>query len=360
MPSIDALVECPVYDSFRVQQIAGMFDVSLADKLREKFSVEVPDTSEDWEVGLIVGPSGSGKSTIAKAAFGDSLYCGGDWKSDRSILDCFPENLATSDIVGLLTSVGFSSPPSWPKPYQVLSNGEKFRCDLAMALSRSLIESSPLIVYDEFTSVVDRTVAKIGSAAIANSIRKGIRKCRFVAVTCHYDVAEWLEPDWVVDMASQSLTRGRLRRPQLDIQIFRGSNDTWKLFAKHHYLSGECSPAAAKYVGMFDGHPVCFAGVIGDFGHKGYKRVSRIVTLPDFQGVGIGGRFLDAVAAIEYANGHTLRIRASHPSVINHCKRSVRWKCKSYEGARFRKHTTVVAKTSSGRCVASFEYVPES
>ena len=37
------------------------------------------------------------------------------------------------EITGLFTAVGFSSPPSWVKPYQVLSNGEQFRCDLARA-----------------------------------------------------------------------------------------------------------------------------------------------------------------------------------------------------------------------------------
>lgn len=38
------------------------------------------------------------------------------------------------EITGLFTAVGFSSPPSWARPYRVLSNGEQFRCDLAPAL----------------------------------------------------------------------------------------------------------------------------------------------------------------------------------------------------------------------------------
>ena len=44
--------------------------------------------------------------------------------------------------------------------------------------------------YDEFTSVIDRTVAQIGSSAIAKTVRK--RKQKFVAVSCHYDIEEWL------------------------------------------------------------------------------------------------------------------------------------------------------------------------
>ena len=51
------------YDSFRVQQVAGMFDVPLAEKATERFEVDVPGDDEEWQIGLIVGPSGSGKST---------------------------------------------------------------------------------------------------------------------------------------------------------------------------------------------------------------------------------------------------------------------------------------------------------
>ena len=66
MPTLDVTVTCPVYDSFRVQQVAGMFDVPLADRVVERFSVELPADNEPWKIGLIVGPSGSGKTTIAK------------------------------------------------------------------------------------------------------------------------------------------------------------------------------------------------------------------------------------------------------------------------------------------------------
>ena len=79
MPAIDVTVSCPIRDSFRVQQVAGMFDVPLTEKATERFQVEIPDVSEKWTIGLIVGPSGSGKSTIARQAFGENLYSGADW-----------------------------------------------------------------------------------------------------------------------------------------------------------------------------------------------------------------------------------------------------------------------------------------
>ena len=67
MPCLDVVVSCPVHDSFRVQQVAGMFDVPLAERATERFEVDVPGNDEEWQIGLIVGPSGSGKSTIAAA-----------------------------------------------------------------------------------------------------------------------------------------------------------------------------------------------------------------------------------------------------------------------------------------------------
>ena len=172
-------VHCPIHDSFRVQQIAGLFDVPLSKRAVERFTVELPDLAAepDWRIGLIVGPSGSGKTTVARHVFGASVADRARWPSDRAVIDCFGE-LPIREITGLLTAVGFSSPPSWIKPYHVLSGGERFRCDLARALasrrSRLAATRSPRsgarrapVVFDEFTSVVGRTVAKIASAAVA-------------------------------------------------------------------------------------------------------------------------------------------------------------------------------------------------
>jgi ABC-type ATPase with predicted acetyltransferase domain len=89
--------------------------------------------------------------------------------------------------------VGFATVWSWLKPYHVLSNGEKMRVDLA----RAILTEKETIVFDEFTSVVDRTVAKTASFAISKAIRKMGKK--FVAVACHRDIIDWLEPDWIYD-----------------------------------------------------------------------------------------------------------------------------------------------------------------
>ena len=143
-------------------------------------------------MSVIVGSSGTGKSTIAKECFGDYYIKGYDYNA-KAVIDDMPKDKSVKDVEKTFTSVGFASPPSWLKPYSVLSNGEKMRVDLA----RSILEEREIVVFDEFTSVVNREVAKTSSYAISKAVRKQNKK--FVAVACHRDIIEWLEPDWIYD-----------------------------------------------------------------------------------------------------------------------------------------------------------------
>jgi ABC-type ATPase with predicted acetyltransferase domain len=177
-------------DSFRAQSVIGSFTLNDV-KLQKRFKGSIPIEVDDWQIGVIVGRSGSGKSSIAKRLFGDSYILGFDY-SHKCILDDFPEGLETGEITKMLCSVGFASPPDWLKAYSCLSQGEKMRVDIA----RALCLDSKLIVFDEFTSVVDREIAKVSAYAISKAIRRQKDK-KFIAVTCHYDVVDWLEPDWV-------------------------------------------------------------------------------------------------------------------------------------------------------------------
>lgn len=375
MPTQEITVTCPVFDSFRVQQVAGMFDVPLAAKCTERFKIELPTLEEDWQVGLIVGPSGSGKSTVARHCYGDVLYTAADWPADRAVVDCFGD-VPLRQVVELFTAVGFSSPPSWVKPYQVLSCGERFRCDLAKALGtsyqalgigNSILASSasqlaPLVVFDEYTSVVDRTVAKACSTAIAKGIRRGSIARRFIAVTCHYDVAEWLEADWVLDMATGRLERRRLRRPTIDVEISRCRMAAWSLFARHHYLSGSLAVGARCYLATWNGEPVTFCATVPIIAKKHHRRFTRIVTLPDYQGMGIGMKVVAAVAELHRADGLRINVTSSHPALIRHCRHSPLWKTVNVRKAGSRGHGGKRFKGyrgSAGRAVVSFEYLGE-
>lgn len=182
-------------ETFRVSSVLNAFDLSI-DKVCEKFKGNIQIEDKDWNVGLIVGSSGSGKSTIAKELFKDGYIFEQNY-SESSVIDDMPKEKSVKEITKAFTSVGFASPPSWLKPYSVLSNGEKMRCDLA----KSILEEKEIVVFDEFTSVVNREVAKTGSFAIQKAIRKMNKK--FIAVACHSDIIEWLEPDWIYNTDEQ-------------------------------------------------------------------------------------------------------------------------------------------------------------
>ncbi|WP_158545454.1 GNAT family N-acetyltransferase [Bremerella cremea] len=360
MPIVDAVVACPVHDSFRVQAVAGMFDVPLAEKTSRQFSVELPSADQAWQVGMIVGESGSGKSTVAQAAYGNQLVRSFRWPREAALVDGFPSRLTAREVVRTLTSVGLSSPPTWCKPYHVLSTGEKFRADLA----RSIVRGQPVVAFDEYSSVVDRETARFGSLALRKGIERGQIGCQFVAVTCHQDVIPWLRPDWVLDMNRGELTWRCLRQPRLDLRIYAASRDAWPLFAPHHYLDGQLNPCARCFVGMLEDQPAALVAVLNHF-HRKRFRISRLVTLPSFQGVGVGSAMLDGVAQLLADDGAELiTISGSHPAIVAHANRSPQWQFSKLlkTGRKGSGMFQDQWKTSQGRAVATFRWIgsPES
>lgn len=189
MPNFNIIKENNIEKTFRVAKVMSDFDVKI-EHSNEHFegNIQIP---KEWNIGLIVGGSGTGKTTIANELFKDNIITEFNW-NNKSVLDNMPSNIETKDIEKMFYSVGFGSVPSWLKPYNVLSNGEKMRVDLA----RALLEKD-FIVFDEFTSVVDRQVAQTACIAINKAI-KGTNK-KFIAVSCHKDIIEWLQPDWIFD-----------------------------------------------------------------------------------------------------------------------------------------------------------------
>jgi len=222
-------VETDLSRSPRVRQLEAMFDVPAAEKSRLEWHGEIPfEDDDDWNVGLIAGPSGSGKTTIARQCFGTDYHPAIEWR-EKSVIEDFDSARSMDEIAAVCQAVGFNTIPAWLRPYVVLSNGERFRVELA----RRLLELPDPIVVDEFTSVVDRQVAQIGAHAVQKYIRKHGR--RFVAVSCHYDIVDWLQPDWIFEPATMHFARRSLqRRPKLEISIERIDWAAWRIFAPFH------------------------------------------------------------------------------------------------------------------------------
>ena len=274
-----------------------------------------------------------------------------------------PKDVSTNDIFKTLCAVGFSSPVDWLKPYSVLSNGEKMRCDLA----RAMLENREMFVFDEFTSVVDRTVAKIGSLAIQKAVRRENK--RFIAVTCHHDVQDWLMPDWVFNTDTMTFQTydaeaQKKNRPTLQLDIYEvGTRDkrrTWDTFSKYHYLNHDFNEASHVYVCSCNGKLAAFCAVL-TFPHpraKNIKKGHRTVVFPEFQGVGIGNAFTTFIAQMWCDKGYRYVSTTSNPSMIIARKRNPRWRCVRFGRTATNKHGLLKGTTSSKRITASFEFVP--
>jgi GNAT superfamily N-acetyltransferase len=363
MQGARVVVGSPVERTARVQQLEGLFAVPPTAHSELTWDVSLPLDERPWSIGLIVGPSGSGKTTVARHFWPQELAHTYDWSPTRSVLDAFPATMGIKDIVLLLSSVGFSDPPSWVRPFRVLSTGEQFRVTMARVLADHA-GGAAIAVVDEFTSVVDRTVAQCGSAALARTIRE--RGQRFIAVTCHEDVEAWLTPDWVYRPATNLFHWRELQRPPvIELQVGRVHRAAWLLFRHHHYLDTQLNPAALCFVALWQDRPVAFVAALG-FPHKFVPgwRLHRLVCLPDYQGVGIGVALADFVSSVLRSTAPHVFRTAAHPAVVAHCARSPLWKMRrepsmspasSHGESRDRGIGNM--KRATSRLTAGFEYV---
>ena len=316
---------CSDYDSYRAARVKSLFNAESGCDF--DLTAEIPVEDLDWSVGVVVGPSGSGKTSIGRLIFGgeDRIYDGaGSWPEDRPIVDAIAPEGSFDAVTAALAAVGLGDVPAWLRPYPVLSNGEKFRADLA----RIVCEAPREVAVDEFTSVVDRQIARFGALAFAKAWRR--TGGRAVLLTPHYDVLEWLKPDWVFDTARREFSKERLRRPEFELEVRQTDGRWWPHFAPHYYLNLPKPIAATYYVGVVEGEPVAHLAVCPRQGLK-EARATRLVVMPEWQGAGVGMRFLNAICEMWLAGENRFGRRmptlfhTSHPGLCAGLRRSSDW-----------------------------------
>lgn len=160
------------------------------------YPYELPDFiyDLDFKILTIVGASGSGKSTLLKEFKGDYTLDLKKYDSSKAIVSNFE---SPEDASYRLSAVGLNSMPVWCRPRNVLSVGEGFRADLALNLNSYMI-------FDEFTSTIDRNVAM----STCNGLRKYIDKHdldHLIFCSCHKDFIPYLQPDIVIDLDEEKI-----------------------------------------------------------------------------------------------------------------------------------------------------------
>jgi GNAT superfamily N-acetyltransferase len=206
---------------------------------------------------------------------------------------------------------------------------------------------------DEFTSVVDRTVAQIGSHALAKTVRA--RGQAFVAVTCHEDVEAWLDPDWVYRPATNTFTwRFLQRRPDIVLRVCRVSRGVWPLFQHHHYLSTALAPGGVCFAAFWQERIVAFSAWIHHLTKRGGKREHRTVTLPDYQGAGIGHALSTHLASMWKGLGQRATSTTTHPAFLAARQRSPHWRLTRAPSLARRGG---MVRHAFNRLTAGFEYV---
>lgn len=366
------------FNSYRAARVKSLFNAESGCN----FDLEIDnvDLSGDWNIGVVVGPSGSGKTSIGKMIFGSNKiydYHEG-WDNNKPIIDCIAPDGDFNEVTGALSNVGLGDVPAWLRPFRVLSNGEQFRAGLA----RMICERPSEIVVDEFTSVIDRQIAKIGSQAFQKSWRRNNPEGKIVLLTPHYDILEWLQPDWVIDTKTKTFQRGIPRqRPKIELQIWKVNQDYWRFYKPHYYLDLPMPVAGEYFIGTVDGELACHLCVTPRFEIKAY-RGTRLVTMPEWQGAGVGSRFLNFIAQYHLeGNGRKNRkypmyFHTSHPQLCGYLRHSSRWvQCSAvlYGGNKTKSAKSILksqkknkSKTAIGvgygghfRAVQGFKYIGE-
>lgn len=322
---------CTDFDSYRAERVKSLFNVETGADV--KITADLPIESEhwqdkDWQLGVIVGRSGTGKTSIGKQIWADTPIYNPTWQADKPIIDQIATNDSIDKATACLSAVGLGTVPAWLRPYQVLSNGEQFRANLAKALAD---EPNRLII-DEFSSVVDRQIACIGASAFAKAWKRTKGK-QAILLTCHYDVLDWLEPDWVynTDTSEFKVNRGLLwRKPPIAFDIYQTNWQFWHAFEPHHYLKMPKMIASTNYVAVVNGELVAHLAV-STRPALVEARACRLVVMPEWQGAGIGMRFLNAVCQmwLEGNNRYNKPLRTifhtSHPNLAQALRRDKKW-----------------------------------
>ena len=290
------MLESPISNNFRCKMACDSLDIDIKKKSVHNLSIDA-DIDSNFNIGVIYGASGSGKTTLAKKIFGNDIFTT-ILNDDEPIINQLPKEFTYDECASMLSGIGLNSVPCWVRPVKTLSNGQRARAEAVLLIT----QQKDIVVIDEWTSVVDRNVAKAMSFTLQKYARKTNKKV--ILLSCHYDVIEWLNPDWLIDCNKQEFIKRKDEdfffesREKIKFDIRQISGQSWKYFSKYHYLSDKL-PGGKNYIfGLFIGDNQigfqCFSNYVPKRpNQKIIYHSNRTVIHPDFQGFGLGMKLIN-------------------------------------------------------------------
>jgi len=290
--NIEIKLQSEIFNNFRCKMAADSLDIDVKKKSVHHLKIENINIPNEWNVAVIYGASGSGKTTLAKHIFGENCFKT-IINDEIPIINQLDEKLDYNSCANILNGIGLTSVVCWIRPVKTLSNGQRARAEAALLMT----QENEISIIDEWTSVVDRTVAKVMSFCVQKYARKHNKK--LILLSCHNDIIEWVKPDWIIDCNKQEFILPKSKdfffteREKINFTIRKVGRESWKYFSKYHYLSERLPGGQIYTFGLFYKENQigfqCFANYVPY--KKNYKKIyhfNRTVIHPDYVGLGLG------------------------------------------------------------------------
>lgn len=132
------------------------------------------------------------------------------------------------------------------------------------------------------------------------------------------------------------------------------------MFRQYHYLNSSLPSTARCYTAVYQDKPIAFIAVVSIRMKAAYYRVSRLVVLPDYQGIGAGKRLLNFIAELYTSQTKMpFYILTSNPQIIR--GNLGNWKITRYgHASKARENTRINAEIKSSlsrkRITVSMQY----